>query len=118
MEDESVGAELWAQELDEWLAPFLDALRHTSLRRWAPLYVRCLLGPGDRKSIQLMAARVSLVEHEQLHHFVATSPWDTAPLEAVIAREGQRLVGGADAVLIIDDTTLLKQGKHSAGVAR
>ena len=39
-------------------------------------------------------------------------------MEAVLAREGQRLVGGPDAVLIIDDTTLLKQGKHSVGVAR
>jgi SRSO17 transposase len=93
-------------------------LGHKSRRPWTPLYVRGLLGPGDRKSIQPMAERVAPEEHEQLHRFVATSPWDTAPLEAVLAREGQRLAGGADAVLIIDDTTLLKQGKHSVGVAR
>ena len=118
MANESAGKAAWAQELDEWLAPFLDALGHKSRRPWAPLYVRGLLGPGDRKSIQPMAERVAPEEHEQLHHFVATSPWDTAPLEAVLAREGQRLAGGPDAVLIIDDTTLLKQGKHSVGVAR
>lgn len=118
MAKESAGKDAWAQELNEWLAPFLDALGHKSRRPWAPLYVRGLLGPGDRKSIQPMASRVAPEAHEQLHHFVATSPWDTAPLEAVLAGEGQRLVGGADAVLIIDDTTLLKQGKHSVGVAR
>lgn len=108
----------WAQELEPWLAPFLEVLGHKMRRRWAPVYVRGLLGPGDRKSIQPMASRVAPAEHEQLHHFVATSPWETAPLEAILAREAQRLVGASDAVLIIDDTTLLKQGKHSVGVAR
>jgi len=118
MGEESKDQAAWAQELDEWLAPFVDALGHKSRRPWAPLYVRGLLGPGDRKSIQPMASRIAPKEHEQLHHFVATSPWDSAPLEAVLACKGQRLLGGADAALIIDDTTLLKQGKHSVGVAR
>lgn len=118
MGEELTSKDAWAQELDEWLALFLDALGHKSRRPWAPLYVGGLLGPGDRKSIQPMAERVAPQKHEQLHHFVVTSPWDTAPLEAVLAREGQRPAGGPDAVLIIDDTTLLKQGKHSVGVAR
>jgi SRSO17 transposase len=79
---------------------------------------RGLLGPGERKSVQPLAARVAPNDHEQLHHFVCTSCWDPAPLERVLAEEAQRLVGGAEAVLIVDDTTLLKQGKHSVGVAR
>jgi SRSO17 transposase len=36
----------------------------------------------------------------------------------VLAREADRLVGGPDAVLIIDDTALPKKGEHSVGVAR
>jgi hypothetical protein len=35
-----------------------------------------------------------------------------------LAEKAQALVGGPDAVLIIDDTALLKQGKRSVGVAR
>jgi SRSO17 transposase len=65
-----------------------------------------------------MAARIAPADHEQLHHFIATSAWDPEPLEAALAREAERLVGGRDAVLIIDDTSLLKQGRHSVGVAR
>ena len=47
-------------DLDRWLAPFLDALGHKKRRTWAPLYVRGLLGPGERKSLQPMAARLGL----------------------------------------------------------
>jgi SRSO17 transposase len=65
-----------------------------------------------------MAARVAPTEHEQLHHFIATSPWDPAPLETALAQSAEQLVGGRRAVLIIDDTSVLKQGRHSVGVAR
>ena len=108
----------WAQELERWMAPFLEGLGHKGRRRWAPLYLEGLLGPGDRKSVQPMAARIAPADHEQLHHFIATSAWDPTPLEAALAHEAERLVGGPDAVLIIDDTSLLKQGRHSVGVAR
>jgi SRSO17 transposase len=45
-----------ARDLDVWLEPFLGALGHKKRRAWAPLYLRGLLGPGERKSLQPMAA--------------------------------------------------------------
>lgn len=108
----------WEQEMARWMAPFLAALGHKGRRRWAPVYMEGLLGPGDRKSVQPMAARLAPDDHEQLHHFIATSAWDPAPLETALAHEAERLIGGTDAVLIIDDTSLLKQGTHSVGVTR
>jgi SRSO17 transposase len=49
---------------------------------------------------------------------VSTSPWSTAPLEQVLRKTADALVGGEDAVMIVDDTALPKQGKHSVGVKR
>jgi SRSO17 transposase len=48
----------WEDELGRWLEPFLDRLGHKARRRMCPLYVAGLIGPGDRKSVQPMAARL------------------------------------------------------------
>jgi SRSO17 transposase len=108
----------WRAEFETWLEPFLAGLRRQAQRRWAPVYLRGLLGPGERKSVEPMAARVAPGDVQQLHHFIAASPWATAPLAGELVRQADRLVGGDGAVLVIDDTALVKQGKHSAGVAR
>src|SRR3712207_2856557 len=96
-------------DLDRWLAPFLDALGHKRRRTWAPLYLRGLMGPGERKSLQPMAARLGLPGHDQLHHFVSSPAWGDGPLWAVLAEKADRLLGGPDAVLVIDDTALPKK---------
>src|SRR5215208_958382 len=108
----------WEGELRRWLAPFLAALSREAQRRWAVVYLKGLLLPGKLKSVEPMAARVAPGSAEQLHHLLGGSPWATAPLEAVLAREADALVGGPDAVLVVDDTALPKQGRHSVGVSR
>jgi SRSO17 transposase len=108
----------WEQDLDRWLKPFLDGLSRQAQRSWAPVYLKGLLLPGERKSVEPMAARVAPGDTQQLHHFVSTSPWATAPLEDELVKTADRLVGGPDAVLVVDDTALVKQGRHSVGVKR
>jgi SRSO17 transposase len=108
----------WEDELERWLEPFLARLRRKAQRRWAPFYLKGLILPGERKSIEPMAARVAPADTQQLHHFVSTSPWVTAPLEEELVRAADRLVGGPDAALVVDDTALVKQGRHSVGVKR
>ncbi len=80
--------------LNGWLAPFLEKLGHKKRRTWAPPYLRGLLGPGERKSLQPMAARLGLSGHDQLRHFIASPAWDDAPLWHVLAREADHLVVG------------------------
>src|SRR5437762_13472044 len=82
-----------------------------------PLYVAGLIGPGERKSIQPMAERLVPGDYDHLHHFVAAGVWDAAPLEAELLMRADRLVGGSDAVLVIDDTALRQHGNHSVGAA-
>lgn len=91
-----VGTPAWEREFDCWLAPFWSALGDGRRERWGPVYVRGLLGPGDRKSIEPLVARVAPDGYAQVHHFVCTSCWDPAPLERVLAEKAQGMVGGPD----------------------
>jgi SRSO17 transposase len=108
----------WEGELGRWLEPFLARLRRKAQRRWAPFCLKGLLLPGERKSVEPMAARVAPGDVQQLQHFVSTSPWAAAPLEDELVRAADRLVGGPGAVLVVDDTALVKQGRRSVGVKR
>src|SRR5208337_1899144 len=107
----------WRDELSEWLAPFVERFGHKARRRMCPLYVAGLIGPGDRKSVGPMAERVAPGDYDRLHHFVSDGVWDEAPLERELATQADKLVGGADAFLVIDDTAMPKKGTHSVGVA-
>lgn len=107
----------WRSDLERWLEPFLAGLSHPARRRMCPQYIAGLIGPGDRKSVQPMAARGGEAGYDQLHHFVAAGIWDSTPLEAALLSEADRLVGRDGAFLVIDDTAMPKKGRHSVGVA-
>jgi len=100
------------------------ALGHAD--RVAPFQSYCagLLLPGDRKSVEPMAARVQpgrvRAAHQSLHHLVAKADWsDEAVLAAVRARVLPVMEQhGPIRALIIDDTGIPKKGAHSVGVAR
>jgi SRSO17 transposase len=115
---EGTSADGWEAELGRWLEPFLARLRRKEQRHWAPFYLKGLILPGERKSVEPMAARVAPGDLQQLHHFVSTSPWATEPLEDELVGAADRLVGGPGAVLVVDDTALVRQGRHSVGVKR
>jgi len=107
----------WQRRLDRWLAPFLETLGDKRRRKWAPLYIFGLLLPGERKSIQPLSARVAPKYGEQIHNFVATSCWPTEPVEEVLCKKADVMLGGDSSFVIIDDTALPKKGTHSVGVA-
>ncbi len=49
---------------------------------------------------------------------MASPAWSDAPLRRLLVERADALVGGPDAVLVVDDTALPKQGRLSVGVAR
>lgn len=107
----------WEDDLERWLAPYLEGLGNKTRRRMCPAYIAGLIGPGDRKSIQPMASRTNAIPYDRLHHFIGAGLWDSAPLEATLWKQADALAGGDEAWLIVDDTALLKKGKASVGVA-
>jgi SRSO17 transposase len=88
------------------------------------LYCMGLLLPGERKSVEPMAARVAPDNvrrmHQSLHHVVADAPWSDEDVLAEVrsyALTAMRQRGPVRA-WIVDDTGLVKKGKHSVGVTR
>jgi SRSO17 transposase len=94
--------------------------RHTPLKD----YCKGLLLPGERKSIEPMAARLnpSNVEatRQSLHHLVAKAPWsDQTLLDEIRNRVLPAMhKQGSVVAWIVDDTGFPKKGRHSVGVAR
>jgi SRSO17 transposase len=94
--------------------------------RHAPLSEYCtgLLLPGERKSVEPMAARMAPAavgaKHQSLHHFVAKAPWDETKLIASVRSLVLPIMEKTAPVRawIIDDTGIPKKGRHSVGVAR
>ena len=107
-----------------YVESIISALGHAD--RAAPFQSYCagLLLPGDRKSVEPIAARVQpgrvRAAHQSLHHFVAKADWsDEAVLAAVRARVLPIMQQhGPIQALIVDDTGIPKKGTHSVGVAR
>lgn len=103
----------------------VKALEHADRATPARWYLRGLMLPGQRKSVEPMAARVHPQDvrsaHQSMHHLVADSEWSDTALLAAVAREVVPVLskaGQAPCFWIIDDTGFRKYGKHSVGVAR
>ena len=94
--------------------------------RQAPLknYCKGLLLPGERKSIEPMAARLDgqniQAMRQSLHHLVAKAPWrDDVLLEQVRNYVlPAMLKHGPVVAWVVDDTGFPKKGRHSVGVTR
>ncbi len=102
------------------LAP---ALEHADRVEPFESYCRGLILPGERKSVEPMAARIApravRAKHQSMHHFVSTSPWNSDRLlrqvASLVVPEMERQA--PISAWIIDDTGIPKKGEHSVGVA-
>jgi SRSO17 transposase len=66
-----------------------------------------------------MAAVVEDSCEQQFQHFISNAPWRHEPVIEQIARDADRLLGGApDSALLLDESSFVKQGDRSVGVAR
>ena len=92
--------------------------------RIGPLRDYCtgLILPGERKSVEPMAAKTApartAAQHQSLLHFVGVAPWSD---EKMLAKVREMVLpaiekDGPIEAWIIDDTAFPKQGKHSVGV--
>jgi SRSO17 transposase len=107
-----------------YIAGLCEVIGHAD--RAAPLRDYCtgLVMPGERKSVEPMAAitapeRVA-AQHQSLLHFIGNSPWSD---ERVLGKVRDMVLPalerhGPIEAWIIDDTGFPKKGRHSVGVSR
>ena len=74
-------------------------------------------GPAIARAFSRWRKRLAPGDYDQLHHFVSAGVRNAAPLETELVIQADRLVGGSDAVLVIDNTAVPKKGTRSVGVA-
>ncbi len=71
-----------AQRFQAYVEQLAGALGHRDRHEPLRAYVTGLCLPGERKSIEPMAARVDPrhvpARHQSMHHFIADAPWDAA----------------------------------------
>jgi SRSO17 transposase len=106
----------------EYVSRLGSVIGHAERTRPLRDYCTGLMLPGERKSVEPMAARTApartAAQHQSLLHFVANAAWSD---EAVLAGVREMVLpaiekSGPIEAWIIDDTSFPKQGKHSVGV--
>jgi SRSO17 transposase len=113
-----------AKRFAAYLHRLAQAAEHAD--RATPLKSYCtgLLLPGERKSVEPMAARLYpdnvRQAHQSMHHIVADAAWgDEDLLEAVRAYAVPHMEQkGPIVAWVVDDTGFVKKGTHSVGVTR
>src|SRR5712691_555842 len=104
-----------------YVAGLASVLGHAD--RIGPLRDYCtgLILPGERKSVEPMAAKTApartAAQHQSLLHFVGVATWSD---EKVLTKVREMVLPamerhGRIEAWIIDDTAFPKQGKHSVG---
>ena len=104
------------KELKKYMELFKPAFQRVEQRKKSRSYVHGLLGSSTRKNVEQMA--LGLREKvRSLQYFVGQSPWETKPVIAIHQGLIGETLGEEDGVALIDESSIVKQGAESVGVA-
>ncbi len=114
------------RRLDRYFEEIGGVLGNKKRRASFAQYAQGLLGDGERKSVEPIAARMSAdpaecdPAHQRLLHFLVDSEWSDADVRRTAARYAMSAILQHEPIdcWIVDDTGFLKQGSHSVGVQR
>ena len=110
--------ELWAAGLREAKERICPLFAHPSVAASAAAFLDGLLGPERRKTGWMRAEAAGDPGPWRQQAVLGRSVWDADALRDLVRDDVVEILGARDAVLVIDETGFLKQGKASCGVAR
>jgi SRSO17 transposase len=108
--------EQMVDELAMYHGRFGAAFGRVEQMKQSRIYVQGLLGDLSRKTTERIALEQG-VNVRTLQYFMGQSPWPTEPVLAIHQQLVGETLGEADGVMLVDESGLVKQGEHSAGVA-
>jgi SRSO17 transposase len=110
--------ELWASSLREVKARMRGLFTQERVAASAGLFVDGLLGDERRKTGWMRAEAAGDPGPWRQQAILGRGRWDADALRDIVCDYVVETLGAEDAVLVIDETGFLKQGKASCGVAR
>src|SRR4051794_23706221 len=110
--------ELWSAELRKAKAKLSWLIGHPSVVASAAAFLDTLLGAERRKTGWMRAEAAGDTGPWRQQAVLGRSHWDADALRDVVRDYALETLAEADAVLAIDETGFLKQGKASCGVGR
>jgi SRSO17 transposase len=108
-----------AEQFREFHARFAALFGRKEARQRSEQYLRGLLVQDqERRNAENLAEAIDGASPRALQRFLTDAPWKPEPvIDQLQAYVGERLASPRG-VLIVDDSGVAKQGKHSVGVAR
>jgi SRSO17 transposase len=108
----------WRAELDGLLARFGRLFARSEPREQAGRYLEGLLGPVERKNGWQLAEHLGDARPWRTQRVLSHVLWDEGAARDLCRDHVVEHLGDPEAVLVVDETGVVKKGKHSAGVAR
>jgi len=105
------------ERLVEFMGPYQERVGWVSREKHLGTFVAGLVGGTERKSVEPIALAQG-VDRRQLQHFVGVSVWDHRPLLDHLQEQVSQELGDPEGVLVLDGSSMPKQGTESVGVAR
>jgi SRSO17 transposase len=110
--------DLWSAERREVNARVRPLFAHPSVAASAAAFLEGLLGPERRKTGWMRAEAAGDAGPWRQRAVLGRSRWDADALRDLVRDYAVETLAAPDAVLVIDETGFLKQGKASCGVGR
>jgi SRSO17 transposase len=108
----------WQEEFEQFHARFADLFERSESREQAKKYLRGLLAQADRKNSWQVAEAVGDRIPDRMQRLLYRVPWDAEAARDRLQRFVIERFGDEEGIGVVDETSFLKKGRHSVGVAR
>jgi SRSO17 transposase len=108
--------ECFLEELMKYMQLFEPAFQRVEQIRRSRAYLHGLLGNAVRKNVEQMALGLG-EKVRSLQYFAGQSSWEAEPVIDIHQRNMGETLGEEDGVALIDESSAVKQGDDSVGVA-